>query len=166
MLGEGGAFEAVQVEHAVALAGFVEEGDDQFGEVAGVAGDIVGAEVADIVDEEGAFLEQGLAAGAVEADGAAGGLVAGGAEDHLVGAFVQSLRWEVERSELVLVQNREPGLLYRLAFMRLEGSSPVIIDLDEPLDELEGYLDLGNGLVLMVSATPPGKPNASFFQVR
>lgn len=82
------------------------------------------------------------------------------------GAFVQSLRWEDERSELVLVQNQEPGLLYRLTFMRLDGSSPVVVDLDEPRDELEGYLDLGDGLVLMVSATPPGKPNASFFRVR
>lgn len=82
------------------------------------------------------------------------------------GPFVQSLRWEDERSELVLVQNREPGLLYRLTFMRLDGSSPIVVDLDEPRDELEGYLDLGDGLVLMVSATPPGKPNASFFRVR
>jgi hypothetical protein len=82
------------------------------------------------------------------------------------GAFVQSLRWEDERSELVLVQNREPGLLYRLTFMRLDGSSPIVVDLDEPRDELEGYLDLGDGLVLMLSATPPGKPNASFFRVR
>lgn len=81
------------------------------------------------------------------------------------GAFVQSLRWEDERSELVLVQNREPGLLYRLTFMRLDGSSPIVVDLDEPRDELEGYLDLGGGLVLMLSATPPGKPNASFFRI-
>jgi hypothetical protein len=82
------------------------------------------------------------------------------------GTFVQSLRWEDERSELVLVQNRVQGLLYRLTFMRLDGSSPIVVDLDEPRDELEGYLDLGDGLVLMVSATPPGKPNASFFRVR
>lgn len=82
------------------------------------------------------------------------------------GPFVQSLRWESERSELVLVQNQEPGLLYRLSFMPLDGSSPAVIDLDEPRDELEGYIDLGNGLALMVSAVGPGKPNATFFRVR
>lgn len=82
------------------------------------------------------------------------------------GPFVQSLRWEDERSELVLVQNQEPGLLSRLSFMPLDGSSPEMIDLDEPRDELEGYIDLGEGLVLMVSAVGPGKPNASFFRSR
>lgn len=82
------------------------------------------------------------------------------------GPFVQSLRWEDERSELVLVQNREPGLLYRLSFMSLDGSAPAVVDLDEPRDELEGYLDLGDGLVLMVSAAPAGSPNATFFRVR
>lgn len=80
------------------------------------------------------------------------------------GPFVQSLRWEDERSELVLVQNREPGLLYRLSFMPLDGSSPAVVDLDEPRDELEGYIDLGDGLALMVSAVGPGKPNATFFR--
>lgn len=82
------------------------------------------------------------------------------------GPFVQSLRWDDERSELVLVQNREPGLLYRLSFMPLDGSSPAVVDLDEPRDELEGYIDLGEGLTLTVSATAPGRPNASFFRVR
>lgn len=82
------------------------------------------------------------------------------------GLFVQSLRWIDEPPELVLVQNREPGLLYRLPFMRLDRTSPIVVDFDGPRDESEGYQDLGNGLVLVVSAAPAGSPNATFFRIR
>jgi hypothetical protein len=83
------------------------------------------------------------------------------------GPFVQSLCWlpadpwaASDRSEspaggvLVLVQNREPGLLYRLTFVDLEADARLIrrLDLEQPRDELEGAEWLGDRLWLLVSA--------------
>ncbi len=74
---------AVEVEDTPARAALVEERDDDFGEVARVAGDVVFAEFADIVDDDGLAGSPRLAAGSVEPDGAARGRIAAMAEDHL-----------------------------------------------------------------------------------
>lgn len=80
------------------------------------------------------------------------------------GTFVQSMHWVAESGQLVLVQNREPGLLYRLTFVRLGGVDDVTgfasIDLDEPRDELEGAAVFEDGLVMMLSAM--GELNVTF----
>jgi hypothetical protein len=73
VLVEGADGVAVGVEDAPAGAVRVEEGDDDFGSVAWVAGDVVFAEVFDIVDDNGFAGLPGLAAGTVEFDGAARG---------------------------------------------------------------------------------------------
>ncbi|WP_145446105.1 hypothetical protein [Mucisphaera calidilacus] len=72
------------------------------------------------------------------------------------GPFVQTVHWHGPSERLVLVQNREPGLLYRLTFVRLDASDDLrgyaSIDLEEPRDELEGAAIFEDGLVLMLSA--------------
>jgi hypothetical protein len=79
------------------------------------------------------------------------------------GPFVQTLHWLEERTQLVLVQNQKPGLLYRLTFVRLPGSGPGLpedlrvyehLDIDSVYDELEGFalLDMESGLAITFSA--------------
>ena len=57
---EGGEVEAVQVEDGPDGAVGVEAGQDDFGPVAGVAGDVVLAQVADVTDDEGLAFAPGI----------------------------------------------------------------------------------------------------------
>lgn len=54
--------------------------------------------------------------------------------------FVQTLHWLDGEGQLVLVQNQEPGLYYRLTFTELDGNLDRFepLDIDELDDELEG----------------------------
>lgn len=77
------------------------------------------------------------------------------------GPFVQNVHWLDELGLLVLIQNREPGLLYRFGLASFAAlaedtdfRSVPNIDLDAPTDELEGFATLGGGMAIMVSAMP------------
>lgn len=69
------------------------------------------------------------------------------------GPFVQNVHWIDDLGTLVLVQNREPGLLYRFGLVPLADAEhgtdfrgAPTIDLDAPTDELEGFATLGGGM--------------------
>ncbi len=75
------------------------------------------------------------------------------------GPYVQNVHWVEDLGTLVLIQNREPGLLYRFGLASLAGIEQgadlrdvPAIDLDSPTDELEGFATLGGGMCIMVSA--------------
>lgn len=77
------------------------------------------------------------------------------------GPFVQNVHWMDELGLLVLVQNREPGLLYRFGLAPLATAedgddlrNAPVLDLQAPRDELEGFATLGGGMCIMVSAMP------------
>lgn len=71
--------------------------------------------------------------------------------------FVQTLHWLDDEGQLVLVQNQEPGLYYRLTFTELDGDLTRFepLDIDELDDELEGLYIFerdGERFVVMLSA--------------
>lgn len=75
------------------------------------------------------------------------------------GQFTQSLRWLDDTRELVFVQNRTPGRLYRLVFASLDCNAQDMrafpaVDLAEPLDELEGFAMINHDTAILVSAMP------------
>ena len=70
VVGEGVGIVAVGVEHAPAeIVVAVHAGDDDFGAIARIAGDVAGAEIVDVGDDERVAGLEGLAAGAEEGDG-------------------------------------------------------------------------------------------------
>jgi len=81
--------------------------------------------------------------------------------------FVQTLHWLDEERTLVFVQNQVAGRRYRLTYASLEDMGADLsrfapLDMDEPTDELEGFVMLTDTVGLMVSAVRPGSPNATF----
>lgn len=82
------------------------------------------------------------------------------------GPWVQSLHWLDDLGLLVLVQNQQAGLRYRLTFVCLEsGCSPVqTLDLPHPADELEGFAMLCRRHALLLSSS--AQDNAWFADLR
>ena len=81
--------------------------------------------------------------------------------------FVQTLHWLDDERTLVFVQNQIAGRRYRLTYAPLDDPDADLaayapLDLDEPTDELEGFVMLTDTIGLMVSATRPGHPSATF----
>ncbi|MEO1128164.1 MAG: hypothetical protein AAFX05_00485 [Planctomycetota bacterium] len=79
------------------------------------------------------------------------------------GPYVQTLHWLHDQQQLVLVQNQQPGRLYRLTFVRMPGADPNApndlrvyqpLDIEGIEDELEGFalLDGESGLAITFSA--------------
>ncbi len=69
--------------------------------------------------------------------------------------FVQTIEWLDDIGMLVLVQNQTAGLGYRLTFCTVDEESLnqiAVLDLDEPTDELEGFVLLDDERILMVSS--------------
>lgn len=91
LLRECVAVVAVNVEDADACVGRgafeVVDGEDEFADVAGVAGDVVFAQDFDVGDDEGFLFAPAAAAHAFEGDGAAGGFGLAADEGH--GFFAQ-----------------------------------------------------------------------------
>lgn len=86
---KGGKIMTVEVEDAPADAGRFEAGDDDLGLIAGIAGDVVWPEVADITHDEWLTGAKNLAAGAVQADRGACGFVAPWAANQLGSRLVK-----------------------------------------------------------------------------
>lgn len=84
--------------------------------------------------------------------------------------FVQTLHWIDDQDTLVLVQNQEPGLLYRLTFATLDGGpltrfAPLDIPgLDDELEGLYYAQDARDALLVMLSAYP--NDNVTFARLR
>lgn len=69
--------------------------------------------------------------------------------------FIQSIEWIDDLGILVLVQNQTRGKGYRFTFCTLDEASLnqiAVLDLDEPTDELEGFVELGDGSFVMLSS--------------
>ncbi len=84
------------------------------------------------------------------------------------GAFVQSMEWVDEWNQLALVQNQIAGLRYRLTFTTWNDSGELSYsqpyDLQQPLDELEGWTYLEDGWCLYLSSSL--KNNVTFGRIR
>jgi hypothetical protein len=76
------------------------------------------------------------------------------------GPWVQSLHWIDQTGQLVLVQNRIEGLLWRLTVvsdLRLpdfrSGPAVRVLDFQRPKDELEGYVQIAGRVGLFVTSS-------------
>ena len=82
------------------------------------------------------------------------------------GPWVQSIEWIEGTHQLVLVQNQVAGQLYRLSYCRFTGSQlrvSSVVDLDNPRDELEGFVVTGHDSGFMLSSS--GVSNLRSIQV-
>ncbi|MEM8757705.1 MAG: hypothetical protein AAGF47_07975 [Planctomycetota bacterium] len=82
--------------------------------------------------------------------------------EHPCGPFVQTLEPGFEPGEVYLVQNRTPGLGYRLTLLNVDDTGRIrgseVFDFEQPTDELEGFAWLetdrrGRTAFMMLSAS-------------